>query len=285
MKNIDALLDKSGTGFTRWQEEIVFEQKKHGKPEHRNREILQQVRSRQRKLVSAVRRGRDALAAYLRDVLELHTEDEIERLPFPREQITPGEFLKPPVELEQELGAAWEKLSPRLASRPLFWLLCHVAWIEEGRFGETGNLLEVALTGTDRDHEKRTRNFLRRTGGIFVIRGNVSVFSDCIMARAWWRWRVAGQAAQATDGQINRDEAHVALHANRPAWEELAMLSLRRITVINQPRARAAIVVRMHRRLRETGKIQKQDVKQFAQEFARLGLRRSFEHTPLEELV
>ena len=284
MKNIDALLDKSGTAFSRWQQEIVFEQKKHGKPGRRNREILQQVRNRQQKLFSAVDEGRDALAAYLRKVLELRSGDEIEALPFPREQITSGEFLNPPVELEQELGSAWKNLSPRLASRPLFWLLCHIAWIEQGRFGETGNLLKTALTGTDRDGEKRTRNFLRRTGGIFAIRGNVSVFSDCLMARAWWRWRVAGQAAHAAD-EINRDEAHVALHFNRPAWEELAMLSLRRITVINQPRARAAIVVRMHRRLGEMGKIQKQDVKRVAQEFARLGLRRSFEHTPISELV
>lgn len=284
MKNIDALLDKSGTAFSRWQKELVFEQKKHGKPGRHNREILRKVRNRQQKLFSAVEAGRDALAAYLRTVLELRPEEEIEALPFPREQITPSEFLSPPVELEQELGMAWKNLSPRLASRPLFWLLCHVAWIEQGRFGETGNLLKLALTGTDRDDERRTRNFLRRTGGIVAIRGNVSVFSDCIMARAWWRWRVAGQAAHAAD-EINQDEAHVALHANRPAWEELAMLSLRRITVINQPRARAAIVVRMHRRLGEAGKIQKQDVKRVAQEFARLGLRRSFEHTPISELM
>ncbi len=282
-KNIDALLDKSGTAFSSWQEAIIFDQRKHGKPGDHNRAIVERVRGRQEKLVSAIGGGPGALAVYLRGVLGLGLGDPIEALPFPRERITPGEFLNPPVELEEELGAAWEDLPPRLASQPLFWLLCHVAWIAEERFGDTGHLLNAALTGGGGTREARTRNFLRYTGGLFV-RGKVSVFSDCRMARAWWRWRVAGQAAQVTDGRIDRHEAHAALHANRPAWEELAMLSLRRITVVNQPRARAAIVSRMHRRLREVGKVQKQDVVEIAQQFARLGLRRSFEHTPLGEL-
>ena len=283
-KNIDALLDKSGTAFSSWQEGIIFDQRKHGKPGDHNREIVERVRNRQEKLVSAISGGPGALAVYLRGVLGLGLGDPIEALPFPRERITPSEFLNPPVELEEELGAAWEGLPPRLASQPLFWLLCHVAWIAEERFGDAGNLLNAALTGDVRRLEDRTRHFLRCTGGLFVVRGNISVFSDCRMARAWWRWRMAGQAAQSTDGRIDRREAHAALHANRPAWEELAMLSLRRITVVNQPRARAAIVSRMHRRLREVGKVQKQDVVEIAQQFARLGLRRSFEHTPLGEL-
>ena len=283
MKTIDALLDKSGTAFSRWQQELIFEQKKHGKPGRHNHAVREQVRSRQNNLESAIAQGHRALGSYLRNVLGLGSGDEIKALLFPREQITSSEFDNPPAELEEELGTAWQDLPPRLASQPLFWLLCHVAWIEEGRFGETGHLLRAALTGGKRSLEARTRNFLRCTGGIF-LRGNVSVLSDCRMARAWWRWHVAGQVAQVADGTIGRREAHAALHTNRPAWEELAMLSLRRITVINQPRARAAIVSRLHCQLQDAGRLQKEDVKQIAQQFARLGLRRSLQHTPLEEL-
>lgn len=44
---------------------------------------------------------------------------------------------------------------------------------------------------------------------------------------------------------MSRAKAHATLHAEYPAWEELAMLSLRRITVVNQPRARAAVLSRL----------------------------------------
>lgn len=105
------------------------------------------------------------------------------------------------------------------------------------------------------------------------------------MAQAWWRWHLALQVERVTEGKVGRAEAHTTLHASHPAWEELAMLSLRRITVVNQPRARAAVVSRLYRKWDSTGKLNKNQVKETAVQFARVGLRRSFEHTPWEELA
>ena len=285
-KKIDRLVDKCGTAFSSWQSQIIFEKKKHGKPDH-NREVVEQVRDRQEELAAEIDKGPRQLGAYLRRVLKLGVGDEIDALPFPRERLTAGEFVKPPIELEGELGRSWQALPPRLASRPVFWLLCHVVWIEQGRLGDSGHLVRAALMtegSPAKDPEARTRNLLRRTGGIFV-RGNVSVFSDCPMAQAWWRWHLALQVAQVTGGRVGRAEAHATLHANHPAWEELAMLSLRRITVVNQPRARAAMVSRLHALLDQHGKLTKNHVKDVGVEFARVGLRRSFEHTPWEKLA
>lgn len=286
-KKIDRLVDKCGTDFSKWQSQIIFDQRKHGKPSRHNQATVEEVRNRQEELESEVDKGPRQLSAYLRRVLKLGVGDEIDALPFPRERLTPGEFVKPPVELEEELGRSWQALPPRLASQPLFWLLCHVVWIEEGRLGDSGHLVRAALMtegSSAKDSEARTRNLLRRTGGIFV-RGNVSVFSDCPMAQAWWRWHLALQVARVTAGKVGRAEAHATLRANNPAWEELAMLSLRRITVVNQPLARAAVVSRLHRSWTSTGKLDKTKVKEIAMQFARVGLRRSFEHTPWEELA
>lgn len=286
-KKIDRLVDKCGTAFSSWQSDIVFDQRKHGKPARHNRATVEKVRDRQEALASEIDKGPRQLGAYLRRVLGLGVGDEIDAPSFPRDRLTPAEFVKPPFELEAELGRTWQNLPPRLASQPVFWLLCHVAWIEQGCLGDSGHSVRAALMtegSPAKDSEARTRNLLRRTGGIFV-RGNVSVFSDCPMAQAWWRWHLALRVEQFAEGRIGRVEAHETLRANHPAWEELIMLSLRRITVVNHPRARAAVVGRLHRYWVSTGKLTKNQVKELTVHLARLGLRRSFEYTSLDDLM
>lgn len=199
----------------------------------------------------------------------------------------PGDLREPSIDLERELAAAWrEHVRPRLAAQPLFWLLCHIEWIEQGCFGVGGSRLAQAFTAGHRDktREGRTRNFLRRTGGLPVVRGNVSVFSDCPLARAWWRRRLAEEVERTTRRRIARSVAHEVFHSNRTAWEELVMASLRRATAINQPRARAAIVWQLNERLRSRGRITSRDVAAIAGSFARQSSQRSLEHVPWEEL-
>ncbi len=93
------------------------------------------------------------------------------------------------------------------------------------------------------------------------------------------------QVAQVTEGKVGRADSMRRLHANDQAWEELAMLSLRRITVANQRRARAAVVSWLHALLGQHRKLDKNHVKEVALKFAHVGLCRSFEHTPGEELA
>lgn len=128
---------------------------------------------------------------------------------FPRLFGRPGagdDLRRPSPELETELAAPWGMIPPRLALYPLFWFLCHIAWIEEGRFGYTGRrLADLFLKGgRSSTREAQTRNLLRRTGGLAPVRGRVSVFTDCPLARAWWRHRVAVQVEEASDGRVNR---------------------------------------------------------------------------------
>ncbi len=281
----NSTLDRAAESFGQWQAKLIFEKKYHKKKSRaERRKIIRAVRERQKELKKAVTNGPRGLGRYLRGQIGLGADEEIEAPLLPR-KLTPSEYQQPPLELEEELGGEWQKqIKPRVASMPHFWFLCHIKWIEGYRLGDDGAKLTGAfLAGQRRGniHESQTRNFLRRTGGIFV-RGNVSVFSDCPLARAWWRHRLATEVFSVTEGTITRNSAHELLHRNRPSWETLVMLSLRQITAINQPKARAAIV--HYLRSRPKGRFDKSDVKAVATALARLGLRRSLNNTPMQEL-
>ena len=286
------LLKRADAPFSAWQQGIVFQARRYRHRKDEGASAREAVRERQRALERAARGGPRALAGYLRERLGVGHRERIGAPALPR-PLTLNEYLNPPLPLETELGAAWSgpsdegkahRVTPREASQPVFWLLCHIEWIEQNRFGR-GSLAEVFMNGPGRpDLEGRTRNFLRRTGGIFV-RGRTSVFSDCTPARAWWRHRLAREVAAATSDGIPASHAHAVLHASRPAWETLVMLSLRRLVVINEPLARAAIVRELSASLRADGRIDKAQVQRMATALARLGLRSSLAHVPEAELA
>ena len=96
---------------------------------------------------------------------------------------------------------------------------------------------------------------------------------------------MAEQVAAVPHAGISADEAHEVLHANRQAWETLARLGIRSVTVISQRTARAAVVCRLKSLLHENGRLGPKDVQKVATDLARLGLRQSLEHTPWERLV
>ena len=185
----------------------------------------------------------------------------------------------PPRELENELAQAWRgQMQPAQASQPVFWLLCHIDWLEQDRFG--ADRLASSFTASAVSLDDQTRTFLRRSGGLPHIRGNISVFSDCPLARSWWRCRIVDAVVDDAGGEISREDAHRVLHDYRPVWETLVRLSLRQITVINQPRARAALVAALIRRDRPGP----ETVQRIAMALARHGLTRSLQHTPWPEL-
>lgn len=281
------LIDGTSARYDRWQRACVFEQNRHGKWEDADPELKAGVRDRQEQLAAAVHAGADGLGVFLRKQLGLGVAERIWAPPLSPVRMEASQLLRPSPEEEAKLAAPWEMISPRLASRPLFWFLCHIAWIEEGRFGYTGQrLAEIFLAGDrrSRTREGRTRNFLRRTGGLAPVRGRLSVFTDCPLARAWWRYRLAGQVEHASRGRIARSTALRVLGSG-PVWSELAQAGLRRVAVVNHPRARVAVVAWLDRRLPERGRLGQQDAKDVLAAIADHGFRRSFEHTPLDELT
>ncbi len=240
---------------------------------------------RQRELLAAAGGGPAALEQYLRERLGLGADEATGAPPFPRASLTPDQYRNPSAALEAELAAAWEGWVQRgPAAQPLFWLLCHVEWIAQGRIGG----LEEALTlgGRDRTPDQRTRNLLRRTGGLPHVRGAVSVFSDCPLARAWWRGRLAEEAARASNGAVDREAAHRALRAGGrrgpgAVWEALMRVSLRDDrAAINQPDARAALVAALAGRDRPS----RAAVQAMSSALADCARTRSLAHIPWDEL-
>ncbi len=284
-----ALLDQVQDAYIRWQRGIIVEQKRLRKmgPAQAKR-ARERIRRRQRELRRAVDAGAADLGSYLRSALGLGHDLTFRVLPLPG-GVTAAQYRYPSLALEEEVGRLWrDRVHANLACRPVFWMLCHIQWIEEGCLGWGGPELARALCeGRPATLEGHTRNFLRRTGGIFV-RGNVSVYSDCTMARAWWRDRFAGRVARATAGSaeaLSCREAHIALHHDRSAWEELVLASLRRHTVINQERARAQVVRYLHRLLQQGERINSSHVKEAVARLAHHGKQRSLQLTPWEELA
>ncbi len=286
-----ALIDDLGAPFTRWQLGLILRKRDHvGGGEAGVGTIPAGIVKRQKDLDQALRGGPRTLGLYLREAINLGRGVEIQAPALPRLRLTSAEYRDPPLELEEEIGRAWDGLlHPNTASRPVFWTLCHIAWIEQEQLGTDGfGLHEALMAGHGEDSsERRTRNFLRRAGGLFAGRGNVSVYSDCTVARAWWRYEIARQVAAVTaraGSPLSRRSAHRALHVNRPAWEQLIMLSLRRLTVINDARARAQLVCYLQRVLRGGRPVRKTHVSTAAVAVARLALGRSITMTPWTDL-
>ncbi len=272
------LLARVGPTFTEWQRSLAARPRdldsKEARPAHMQR---------QQALVDALGEGALALGRYLRGRLGLDPASHIGAPLFPREALTPHEFREAPAELEAEIAEAWDgRISPADASKPLFWVLCHVEWIEQGRFGP--DRMHAFFTdggGRGDTLDSRTRTFLRRTGGLPHVRGNVSVLTDCPLARAWWRVRIAAEVAGDTDARLTRAEAHDVLRAAGQVWNEFAQMGLQRTTAINQPRARSALIAA----LAETGEWNKAAVTRSAQALARAASTRSLAHIPWPELM
>ena len=206
-----------------------------------------EVKARQLELVAAVVAGPAACARYLRRQLRVTDEEALRSAvaPLPN-ALTASELLRLPRYAEERIAESLTDVSPAEAATPVFWTACHAVWIEQGNFDD---LVAGFLEGPKADNaEARTRNFLRRTGGLERVRGKVSVLVNCPISMAWWRVRVARDVANvAPRGSLDFDTAHEVLH-DATIWAELTGLSVKRLTSLNASNARAAAIVALAQR-------------------------------------
>lgn len=270
------LLERVDPVFGVWQRSLV----PHKEPREDSQDA-EAFREPRNELDRACEGGLGHLSAYLRRELSLTLSDNIEAPNLPR-RLTGPEIREMPIELESEIGSAMKTIPVAWASRPAYWLICHIDWVQREFFEED---LHSIFMDSDREVtlNQRTRNFLRRTGGLPHIRGTVSVFSDCPIARGWWRSRIALDVSEASNGHLSLTEAHKTLHASNQAWEELVRLAIWRLTVISHPRVRAAIVNHMALKL-EMSSLSPNVVKEAAVAVARHGMHYSLHHLTWDEL-
>lgn len=231
------------------------------------------VQERQEELHQRVGAGPAAFAAYLRAALDLTPDEVIDapRLPRP---VTATEYHDPPLELERTLHQSWSNtVCARDAARPLFWMLAHIHWLEAGSLGDRIDAALLRGGSRDKTPDQRTRNLLRRIGGLPHVRGKVSVLSDCPMSRAWWRGSIAADIVSASGDDFDLDASHVhrVLHSNNDAWARLAGNSVHRVTVINQARVRAALIAQFAAATRDGEPVVARMMERAAQLLARHG--------------
>lgn len=224
-------------------------------------ENVEATRQRQFELLGAVASGPEALFNYMVTALGVDDptllQQSVPTLPGP---LTPGEFRDLPTHAEWEISRHLQgqvrdgqpTVAAGAAATEAFWAASHAVWSLAGMF--PGDPVAYFLEGSRAgDVEGRVRNFVRRTGGIERIRGKTSVLTDCPIARAYWRVRIAEEIAEtirsgeiAEDPSLDASNVHQLLHDNE-LWAQLAGLSVKRLTSLNAPRARTAVLLALVR--------------------------------------
>lgn len=206
-----------------------------------------EVHARQLELIASVAAGPADCSRYLLRQLCISDEPALRAaVPALPNRLTAAAMQRLPRYDESKIAESLASVSPAEAATPVFWAACHAIWIEQGYFDD---LVVSFLEGPKANNaDRRTRNFLRRTGGLERVRGKVSVLVNCPISTAWWRVRIAQEiAAEAPANSIDFDTAHQLLH-DPNIWPELTGLSVKRITSLNAPKARAAAIVALNQR-------------------------------------
>lgn len=273
-----------------WQESLIYEKNRFRDQNSTEATSKRQtVAEKQAQLASVVSTGWSETTEYLFKVLNVrdkeHALSEVPELPNP---LTIGEMRNLPAHAERELAKhLYDSLTPSEAAEPSIWTLCHAVWINRGMFSR--NLPAVFFEGSKADTpEAKTRNFLRRTGGLRRVRGNTSPLVDCPISTAWWRYRVAIEVSRIAEEEgtvFSAELAHNTLRI-REIWDNLVVMSLRQVTSICAPRARAAVVLVLERYCTSTPQqISRAQIQGAIRELARLGHVHSLWHVPWNRLV
>ncbi len=272
------MIELPSTQFTNWQGSLVSRNRRG-----ENETSAEEISERQQELSHSMSGGAQAFASYLRLQLDLVGKDLSDALALPR-QLTSEEAFEPPLDLEVELHEAWNgQVRPGQASQPAYWTVCHIPWLEDGLLGNDPVATFSTKTPGRRNSnlDNLTRDALRHLGGLPHIRGNVTAFSDCPLARAYWRRRIAVEAAAQAQGRLTVESAHNALHRSGQVWETFILVAIKRLTVLNHPKTRAALVAH----IAATPKITREEVAESGRRLARRGLSYSLDMLSWDELV
>lgn len=256
-----------------WQQRVVV---KKGK-QSGDKELHQ----RQAELAIAAGEGISALVGYLREQLGFKSRNEIleatKEIPLLVRRLTVDEARCVPVELEREIVGEFGAISAADAMRPAFWTAMHIIWAEE-------ELLEEGwasrLVKKD-DNDRTARNICRYLGGLPHVRGKVSVLVNCPLARVWWRVRMAGRIADTSEKHLNFETIHSMLHPSQ-VWEILAEELVKRLAVMNEPRALATIFTFFNERME---KLNKKNVQNMIRQMASYSTIVNFSVAPFADMM
>lgn len=277
LQEMERILLEKGAEFTSWQQGLITKKtpkQKKGSPDTSDPKI----QNNQAQLLEAMKNGTTAFVEYLKRELDwANSLCKVAVPPYkllsPKDAYDPGELL------EVRLWEHWrEEIPAAFASQPLFWAANHISWLEKGMFGDdpTACFWDQSDNPAKISQEARTRSTLRRLGGLAVVRGMVSVFQNCPMARAWWRCHMAKLISQQSNQELDFSQVHRMLRMSS-IWNDMFGGLVRRVAVILDPSILAAILVCLREGLPDPeATIHKDQVISVSRNVARVGLSYSF---------
>ena len=230
--------------FSAWQQSLV-EQKRSKSP-------APTLIANQQELVASATSS-DCLASYL--IRRLNIGPELLAAAPPLQGVTADEMLNAPFEWEHHVGQQLREVTPQQARSSAWWYICHIAWLEAGTFPNPPDIAFNARVNpkslesdparmpdsASETLDKATRNLLRRLGGLPHIRRLYRVAIDPPISRAYWRHRLAADAAVSApaSASLTTEECHRTLH--RSSWDHFMERSQRTYSSLLSPHALAAV--------------------------------------------
>ena len=230
--------------FSKWQQSLV-EQKRSKSP-------APALIAKQQEFVASATSS-DRLASYL--VQQLNAAPELIAAAPTIEGVTADEMLNTPIEWEHHVGSQLREIEPQQARSSAWWYICHIAWLRAGVFPNPPDTAFKARvnprilssdpttmpSSASKTLDDATRNLLRRLGGLPHIRRLSRVANDPPISRAYWRHRLAADAAASAPPSVNltTEECHRILH--RSSWDHFIERSQRTYSSLLSPRALAAV--------------------------------------------
>ena len=197
--------ERIASSFSIWQQSMV-DTKRQARPSH-------ELVGRQQEFLMAAAGSAQDLADYLVGRLEI--DDETLASSPPLDRVTSDEMINTPPLWEQHVGGQLAGVLPIQAISSPWWYVCHAAWLRadvfpdppdstfkarvgQAMFGQPADRMNL---GDKRRLDAATRNLLRGLGGLPHIRRVKAVATDPPIARAYWRSRLASEAAAHAPGE------------------------------------------------------------------------------------
>ncbi len=230
--------------FNKWQQSLV-EIKRTANPPA-------QMITRQQRFVDAAESS-DNLAAYLRHELGVDSVDGAEVPAL--ERVTADEMINFPFEWEHHVASQLQHIDTQRARSSVWWYICHIVWLEQGVFPNPPDMAfgarvnprilksdpEAMPSTASKKLDAATRNLLRRLGGLPHIRHQNRVAEDPPIPRAYWRSRLASDAASNAPVSvgITAQQCHRILRVS--PWGRFIESSSNRYSSLLAPRALLAV--------------------------------------------
>ncbi|MCY4068511.1 MAG: hypothetical protein OXE79_05310 [Acidimicrobiaceae bacterium] len=272
--------------YEEWQRSLIYVKKQFAETESEQaRQRRQETSKLQDELMAKLEEGPTAIERFIvTGVLKVADLDAARGSVPELGNLTAGEMSKLPSYAERRVAESLNgAITPSAAAEPAVWALCHAVWMGRGVFGR--DLPTVFVYGSKADTaEARTRNFLRRTGGLRPVRGNISPLRDCPISAAWWRVRLAEQARTSSEGRLEFDAAHQLLRLSN-VWENLVGMLLRQVTAVCAPQALAAVICALAEVHGVGTEVEREPVQAAIRALGRLSYSHCLHAVPLSALV